>query len=515
MLWIIKDRHFLLSLDSNVTMSRQSRRARRKKEAEEPENKIPSGEQKNRLFFKLLIIVPVLFFAIIILCYVGVRFYISGQSFHRTVKTSIELGLSGKAEVAKLRWSGWRCESQLVNFTEGEGGVKEIEFEGMSTDLKINSAFSDQWQITQCSLNSLFLKLGSPSEGYVPYEFKKSRGLASMLPSKYWFENIEIDRFTLEYVAAAGSYLLEDAKVTGKQTANGVYDFSLIGGDISTPLELLPVFELHKAGLLVSSNGIEFYDVEAELPGGYNLDLDFSYDKTLGKVFTKFNSERLNVKELSAFNLDRYFSGNAGIGGTYRWNALEDESTYQVAIDLKDTKLKSLDFIEGLSQIVLLDRFTNIGLDDARLNIGSSNGVDTSIDAFFKTNDVLTVETALIWSADDRIKGSIRLGIYKDYLSSAGKLASSLFKEGSGGMYWASIDLDTSLARWKESLAVELVKGAISKTVERSVDLLKNGKNFLEDKDSLFKGVGEILEDAEIPDIPLPKVDSVIPNLLK
>jgi len=428
--------------------------------------------------FALLILLTLLG---LFLGYQNLRSHLSSSEFNQHLCQKIgPLLHTDKVTLSPLQWDGWAVESKQIKAT-GSKKLKSLQAAQIETELDLSGLKHRTWNIGTISIREAHLDLGIPetAQSHQPNltqskttktapPKKSSPFWNQWLPNKTVIEEFRIDRLSgTRTTQSNSSYTWKHLTLTASPAKNG-YHFTAHGGNITTPLKLLPSATLIKAKARYSNINKQpiIYLQNAEFDTFENGTLTLSGEFPNGSHNLEGTLTKVRAHEIFPSHWSTHLKGEI----TSKFELEEQTSVPQKLtghLILKDAVLSQLPLLDRLSAYADTTRFRRLNLSTAELDYETIGPQIKLTQINIKSKGLLQLTGQIDFNQDTReIDGTLHLGLTPGTLSSIPGAETKVFLPGKDNLHWATIRLTGTLDKIDEDLSNQMIAAAIDRMFE-------------------------------------------------
>jgi len=388
---------------------------------------------------------------------------ISGDLDWNTDKTGKEIFSTGKLEVRDTLLRDWVWLDQLSKL-HNNPELLQFDFEKGSLVFKIEKEHFHAEQV------ELLIRNKARIRGNLDYGWKEGDGKIDIvfdeMPIEAWLPRQLKARFD----AGMKGRLKWEGKFNDwkESKAEGMVNFD--GATVKAPFS--SVIALKKAGVRFPEEiglkraQIDFsfderlfradrFEFDAGRYGYLNGSAEWSMENAVA-VDTKFRLEKIHA--WFPLKWAKHFQGD--VAGDIRWKAKDwkwAQGRGEGKIEITQGSLQDLDFQKAVVRFLKNEAFLRLDFKRAGAE-WQSTGKGTEVSKLdFLSPGLCGLRGNLLVGRDKSLSGRIKVGLGKKDLEWLPKATTTVFKESSDGLYWATVNISGTLEKPKQDLVKQVM----------------------------------------------------------
>ncbi|MDA7496669.1 hypothetical protein N8491_02595 [Akkermansiaceae bacterium] len=439
--------------------------------------------------------------------YNSVRSYLRSDEFRLKLGDEVGYELNGDAELSIFEWDGWSVKTDNFSFKE-LNGFQNIKARGIDAEVDIGAIWSGVYRIENVHLRELEFT-GDFRDDPSREILIKERPVEE---KSFWdpFLPDSLEVIGIDIASVQGSAKLDNgewewqnasAKIRPGSTKD-VYDVTLVGGEISTPISLAEKMTLRAAKGRYSGN--RFYLLESEfevLENGLMIaEGDFGIEDGTWQIRGEVTGSR--VQEVIAEDWKRRFMGPLDFSFEVTGKP-DTDSRLTGHLRIRDGMLTALPLLDKISAYANTSRFRRLSLNEASLDFEKIGEHIKLNNLVLSSEGLVRVEGVMEIEGNEISKGDLRIGITPGTLAHIPGAETKVFQRGDLGLLWTPLKVSGTLDAPQEDLSDRLVAAAKERMFEMlpgigEYALKFTGKPIGESTKMLLKEKGVILGVAEL-----------------
>ena len=439
--------------------------------------------------------------------YNSVRSYLRSDEFRLMLGDEVGYELNGEAELSIFEWDGWSVRTDNFSFEE-LNGFQNIKASGIDAEVDIGAIWSGVYRIENVHLRELEFTGDFRDDPNREILIKERPVEEKSFWDPFLPDSLEVTG--IDIASVNGSAKLEDgewewqnasAKIRPGSTKD-VYDVTLVGGEILTPVSLAEKMTLRVAKGRYSGN--RFYLLESEfevLENGLMIaEGDFGIEDGTWQIRGEVTGSR--VQEVIAEDWKRRFMGPRDFSFEVIGKP-DTEARLTGHLRIRDGMLTALPLLDKISAYANTSRFRRLSLNEASLDFEKVGEHIKLANIVLSSEGLVRVEGVMEIEGNEISKGDLRIGITPWTLVHIPGAETKVFKRGDLGLLWTPLKVSGTLDAPQEDLSDRLIDAA----KERMFEILPSiggyalkftGKPIGEATKMVLKEKGVILSVAEI-----------------
>ncbi|MDB4356610.1 AsmA-like C-terminal region-containing protein [bacterium] len=442
-----------------------SRKSRRKSSARKS-----SGSR----FFKWLAIGGGLFVVLaivgVVLGYRAVRSYLKSDDFRVMLEEKASDSLGGQATFQPFDWAGWSLTTNEFQFA-GEEAVTNLRVSNIGASVDIGAVWDGIYRIENVSLRQVELTADLrggdeviQDEAVEGIEVVPSSGDAGFfdqfIPKKVEITGVDIAQITGMALTDDGEWSFDGISAALRPGAgDDIYDLSLDGGTIKTPISL--VEELNLRELRGRYSGDRFYLLSSQfdilergtLTASGEYDIDRRAWSAQGKM-TGVRAEEIVLEDwkqrlMGALEVDFKLRGEP-----------EQDAVVSGSLELNQGILTALPILDRIAAYTNAVRFRHLALSEASLDFRKEGERIEFTKIKLASEGLVRIEGRLTVEGNVIREGNFRVGITPGTLAHIPGAETTVFQRGELGLLWAPMRVSGTLDAPKEDLSDRLIEAA-------------------------------------------------------
>ncbi|MDB4578643.1 hypothetical protein N9105_04980 [Akkermansiaceae bacterium] len=442
-----------------------SRKSRRKSSARKS-----SGSR----FFKWLAIGGGLFVVLaivgVVLGYRAVRSYLKSDDFRVMLEEKASDSLGGQATFQPFDWAGWSLTTNEFQFA-GEEAVTNLRVSNIGASVDIGAVWDGIYRIENVSLRQVELTADLrggdeviQDEAVEGIEVVPSSGDAGFfdqfIPKKVEITGVDIAQITGTALTDDGEWSFDGISAALRPGAgDDIYDLSLDGGTIKTPISL--VEELNLRELRGRYSGDRFYLLSSQFDilergtltasGEYDIDRRAwsAQGKMTGVRAEEIVSEDWKQRLMGALEVDFKLRGEP-----------EQDAVVSGSLELNQGILTALPILDRIAAYTNAVRFRHLALSEASLDFRKEGERIEFTKIKLASEGLVRIEGRLTVEGNVIREGNFRVGITPGTLVHIPGAETTVFQRGELGLLWAPMRVSGTLDAPKEDLSDRLIEAA-------------------------------------------------------
>ncbi|MDG1976733.1 MAG: hypothetical protein P8I39_09350 [Akkermansiaceae bacterium] len=402
--------------------------------------------------------------------YNSVRSYLRSDEFRLMLGDEVGYELNGEAELSIFEWDGWSVRTDNFSFEE-LNGFQNIKASGIDAEVDIGAIWSGVYRIENVHLRELEFTGDFRDDPNREILIKERPVEEKSFWDPFLPDSLEVTG--IDIASVNGSAKLDDgewewqdasAKIRPGSTKD-VYDVTLVGGEILTPVSLAEKMTLRVAKGRYSGN--RFYLLESEfevLENGLMIaEGDFGIEDGTWQIRGEVTGSR--VQEVIAEDWKRRLMGPLDFSFEVIGKP-DTESRLTGHLRIRDGMLTALPLLDKISAYANTSRFRRLSLNEASLDFEKVGEHIKLANIVLSSEGLVRVEGVMEIEGNEISKGDLRIGITPGTLAHIPGAETKVFKRGDLGLLWTPLKVSGTLDAPQEDLSDRLIDAAKERMFE-------------------------------------------------
>ena len=431
--------------------------------------------KKTGKLFKILICAFLLFIALCLLSavlgYRWVRGFLRSDDFRVLLGNEAEKFLDAEAHFTPFEWDGWTARTNKFSAT-GEGKIVSLAASGLEASVDVGAVWDGVYRLEDILVRQIDLKADFTKKSQfadatpeVPQqEMHPSSGERHFwdrfLPNEFEMTGLRVSNMGGSAKTAQGEWLWSGSSaVVTPGSSHGSYDLAVTGGDIDTPLKLLPNVKLKSAAARYVGDRLYLTDARLETLARATLGLagDFNFSEKSWNI--KGDLAGATCEELVSADWRQRLMGE--LDSNFRIEKRgSEEAEITGSLNLNRGVLTALPVLDKIAAYTGALRFRRLVLSDARVDFRKT-GENLELENISLVSEGLVRITGRIYLHGDEITlGQLRVGITPGTLAHLPGAETKVFTPGEKGLLWTPVTISGSIKKPREDLSERLIAAA-------------------------------------------------------
>jgi hypothetical protein len=426
---------------------------------------------------------------LLLLGYLGLKSWIHGPGFRQVLERSTGKSMRAEASFGTLDWSGNSMSTSKFQ-AHGEELLKGLDSQELGIELNLGGLLDRKVEVEHARIRQIALTLDATAakkaklgpDGPAPKDSsgKSQPWYAGLLPQRLLVNDLKIDDSSLDVITKRGVFSSSGTSWVAKSESSGnAYTATGRGGNFRMPWAAAPTMRLEQAKLRYADDTV--YLTEADLRLYQSAQL-----LVTGQMHTKgdgyqfdANLTQVHGEEILPKDWVKHVVGDFDGKFTVRKNG--DTPRVEGSIQLKDAQLLALPILDVLAAYADTHRFRRISLQQATTDFVWQDHDLMLKNLRLNSEGLARLEGDIHVAADDRLDGTVRLGIMPGILSTLPGAETLVFQPGDMGLLWAEIHLSGTLKHPREDLSERIIRAAGQRLFEIVPQTGERALKFAED----------------------------------
>jgi hypothetical protein len=400
--------------------------------------------------------------------------YLQSEAFRLKTEEAVGNSLHAKARLSDIGRQGTTITGETLRLEGSHGSFfKSAQMHGVRAELDLGGLWRGLWKVDHLSFLNLELNLDAPAQpssqdapGTKDLPEKPEALLASLLPRKAKIASVHSDRTTL---TREGMEVFQTRATASPQDSG--WNVVLGGGELHCPG--IPRMEIQEARLLVAPDGGTLRGARLLFKTGGQVNLTGDWSAASG---TKLHAQVENTN-VTPF-LPQWWQArlHGSLQGTLHLTrpAAAAPAGQELTGDLRlaGGKLEGLPLLGQLDGFLGSPRFRQVALKTASARLRKTSGKTELQDIDLDAEGILRIKGGVSLE-QDRLSGSLRLGISPSLVQWLPSGRKALFGEPSEGYVWVPFQISGTLENPQEDLSARLAGGVVEAVTEAAKGLPK------------------------------------------
>ncbi|MEN8775063.1 MAG: hypothetical protein ABF379_14935 [Akkermansiaceae bacterium] len=402
--------------------------------------------------------------------YNSVRSYLRSDEFRLMLGEEVGYELNGEAELAIFQWDGWSVKTDNFTF-KGQNGIENIEARGIQAQVDIGAVWNGAYRVENVQLRELEF-IGDfrddPEREIIVKErpVKEKSFWDPFLPDSLEVTGVDVAsvKGSAETDEGPWSWKNASAKIRPGST-NQVYDVTLSGGEILTPLPLADKLTLRTATGRYS--GDRFFLLSSKFDvlekGLMIAEGDFGVEDGAWQFRGEVTGARIQEivdedwKQRLMGPLDLSFEATGKPGSTTRTTG---------HLKIKEGILTALPLLDKIAAYANTSRFRRLVLNEISLDFKRVGEKLELTNIILWSEGLVRLEGEMEIEGNDILKGDFRVGVSPGTLAHIPGAETKVFQRGDLGFLWTSLKVSGTLDSPQEDLSDRLIAAAKDRMFE-------------------------------------------------
>lgn len=415
-------------------------------------------------------IFALLFLAGLIVGYNSIRSYLRSDEFRLMLGEEVGYELNGDAELSIFQWDGWSVKTDNFSF-KGLNGMRNINARGIDAQVDIGAVWSGVYRIENVHLRELEF-IGDfrddPNREMVFKErpVKEKSFWDPFLPESLEVTGVDVASVNGSVETDGGIWAWENASAKIRPgSTKAVYDISLAGGEISTPMPLAERVTLRTAKGRYS--GDRFYLLSSEINvlenGLMTAEGDFGIDDGRWQFRGEVTGSR--IQEVVAEDWKQRLMGPLDLSfeATGKPNS---QARVTGHLRIRDGMLTALPVLDTIAAYANTSRFRRLALNEASLDFEKVGENIELTNIILSSEGLVRLEGVMEIEGSQILKGDFRVGITPGTLAHLPGAETKVFSRGDLGLLWTPLKISGTLDAPQEDLSDRLIAAAKERMFE-------------------------------------------------
>ena len=406
----------------------------------------------------------------LIIGYNSVRSYLRSDEFRLMLGEEVGYELNGDAELSIFQWDGWSVKTDNFSF-KGQNGIQNINAKGIDAQVDIGAVWSGVYRINDIHLRELEF-IGDfrddPNREVIIKErpLKEKSFWDPFLPDSTEVTGVDIASVTGSAATDLGSWTWKNASAKVRPgTTKEVFDVSLAGGDISTPLPLVETITLRGAKGRYSDD--RFFLLSSEFDvlenGLMTAEGDFGIEDGRWQVRGDVSGSR--IQEIVSEDWKQRLMGPLNL--SFEVTGRPDSKARATGhLRIKDGMLTALPLLDKIAAYANTSRFRRLALNEASLDFERVGEKTMLTNIILSSEGLVRLEGVMEIEGNDIRKGDFRIGITPGTLAHIPGAETKVFNRGELGLLWTPLKVSGTLDAPQEDLSDRLIAAAKERMFE-------------------------------------------------
>jgi len=407
----------------------------------------------------------------LVLGYRAVRAYLRSDDFRVLLEEKTGDSLDGEAHFQPFEWEGWSFKTDEFRFT-GSEEVTGLTVSNIEAGIDIAAIWDGVYRVESVSLRRVEVIAdlrdregraeASPEIEENSDSARRGGGgfFDRFIPRRVELTGVDVGQIRGTVQTEKGDWSIENISAALRPgSGEDVYDLSLSGGVINTPVSLVEELALRELEGRYSNERFYLLSSNFDLFTRGSLRVSGEYDLGLKVWNAQGTMTGVRAEELVSEDWKQRLMGAVKTDFTLRGGG-DKEVVISGSLDLEQGTLTALPILDRIAAYTNAVRFRHLALSDARLDFRKEDDRLEFTNIELASEGLVRIEGRLVLIGEVIHEGIFRVGITPGTLSHIPGAETAVFERGDLGLLWAPMRVTGTLDDPKEDLSDRLIEAA-------------------------------------------------------
>ncbi|MGJ8697553.1 MAG: hypothetical protein ACSHYF_14645 [Verrucomicrobiaceae bacterium] len=402
--------------------------------------------------------------------YRAIREYLRSDDFRIMLGEKAGGMLGGEARFQPFVWEGWSLKTEAFDFS-GEGSIGDLAVSDIDASVDIGAIWDGIYRIENVSLRKVELtgdfrerEVEAPEIPEAEIVRDADTGKPGMfdrfIPTKVEITGIEVGEVSGTAMTDDGDWTFEHISAAVEPGAGqDVYELSLQGGEVETPLSLVKSLKLREAKARYSKDRFYLLSANVSALERASIALEGEFDLENKRWTVSGDLTGARCEELVSEDWRQRLMG--AVSSDFRVRGEEDEDAIiSGTLEITQGMLTALPVLDRIAAYTNAVRFRHLALSEATLDYRMQGDLLELTNIRLGSEGLVRVEGNLILEGEVIRQGNLRLGITPGTLAHLPGAETKVFRRGELGLLWSPVKISGTLDSPQEDLSDRLIAAA-------------------------------------------------------
>ena len=414
--------------------------------------------------FALLILVG------LIIGYNSVRSYLRSDEFRLMLGEEVGYEFNGEAELSVFQWDGWSVKTENFDF-KGQNGIQTINAQGIDAQVDIGAVWSGVYRIDDVHLRELQITGDFREEAMSDVIIKERPVKEKSFWDPFLPDSLEVT--SVDIAAVNGSAETDEGMWAWKNTSakirlgstKEVFDVSLAGGEVSTPIPLADKVTLRTANGRYSGDRFFLLSSEFDVLENGLMTTEGDFGIKDGRWQFRGAVKGCRIQEVVAEDWKQRLMGPLELSFEVTGKP-ESKARTTGSLRIKDGTLTALPLLDKIAAYANTSRVRHLALNEASLDFEKVGDTIALSNIVLHSEGLVRLEGVMEIVGNEITKGDFRVGITPGTLGHIPGAETKVFQRGDLGYLWTPLEVTGTLDAPQEDLSDRLIAAAKERMFE-------------------------------------------------